>query len=342
MSQERATPATLADVAREAGVSLKTASRTLNGEPYVTDATRQRVLAAVAALGYERNAAAALLASRHRFDTVGFVTGDLSNPFYSALASGIEGVLRERGMHLSVASSEESPEHEWQLAEAFASVQARALIVASAMQDHAAYASLVARGIPVVFVDRPAVGIDADAVVFADEDGGRIAADHLLAHGHRRIAFLGDFAWLPTSRGRLAGIEARLAEAGASGEVDARVVAHMGVHDAADAEARVAGMLAGDAAPTAIVAGNNRIMLGAAAYLRRAPGVPTPALLGFDDFEWSEVVGATVVTGDAEKMGETAARRVLARIGDREAAAARTTLPMRLIARGSGERTPTH
>ena len=357
---------TLADVARRAEVSLKTASRALNAEPYVTEHTRQRVLDAAVELGYERNAAATLLASGHRSDTVGLITADLSNPFYTVLAVGIESALRESGMRLSVASSAESPEQEWSLASAFASAQARAIIVASSMRDHAPYAALISRGIPVVFVDRPAVGIDADAVVFDDIDGGRAAAQHLLAHGHRTVAFLGDYDWLPTSRGRLEGITERLrvgagsgsgvgsgASAGAgvgecfgsgsgtgTGSVDdaATLIVRMGVHGPDDAAACTAELLALDEPPTAIVAGNNRIMLGVAAQSRRLDPARRPALLGFDDFEWSDVVGISVVAGDAAHMGEGAARRALARMGDREARPTHTTLPMRLIERGSGER----
>lgn len=336
---------TLADVARRAEVSLKTASRALNAEPYVTEHTRQRVLDAAVELGYERNAAATLLASGHRSDTVGLITGDLSNPFYTVLAVGIEGALRESGMRLSVASSAESPEQEWSLASAFASAQARAIIVASSMRDHSPYAALISRGIPVVFVDRPAVGIEADSVVFGDVDGGRAAAEHLLARGHRRIAFLGDYDWLPTSRGRLAGITERLrTDSGAAGSAGddggdaSSLVVRMGVHGPDDAAACTAELLALQEPPTAIVAGNNRITLGVAAQSRRLDPGHRPALLGFDDFEWSDVVGISVVAGDAAHMGEVAARRALARMGNREELPTQTTLPMRLIERGSGER----
>ena len=336
---------TLADVARHAEVSLKTASRALNAEPYVTERTRQRVFEAAVELGYERNAAAALLASGQRSDIVGLITGDLSNPFYTVLAVGIEGALRESGMRLSVASSAESPEQEWLLASAFASAQARAIIVASSMRDHAPYAALISRGIPVVFVDRPAVGIEADSVVFGDVDGGRAAAEHLLTHGHHRIAFLGDYDWLPTSRGRLDGIAERLrTDSAMAGRVSedagdaSSLSVRMGVHGPDDAAACTAELLALDEPPTAIVAGNNRITLGVAAQLRRLDPGQRPALLGFDEFEWSDVVGISVVAGDAAHMGEVAARRALARMGDREARPMQTTLPMRLIERGSGER----
>lgn len=327
---------TLSDVARAAGVSLKTASRALGGEPYVTDDTRRRVLEHAAHLGYERNAAASLLASGRRTDVVGFITGDLSNPFYSIVARGLENGLRERTMHLSVASSGESAEREWDLAQGFAATQARALVVASARREHAAYASVQARGIPVVFVDRPPESIAADSVVWDDRTGGALAAGHLVERGHRRIAFVGDYAWLPTTIERLAGIGDVLDPAG----IAWRDLVRTGAHEAAGAGDRVEELLALPDPPTAIVAGNNRIMLGVAARMSATPLASRPALVGFDDFEWSEVLGATVVTGDAEEMGCEAARLALARMSDRDRPVDVRVLPMRLIPRGSGERGP--
>lgn len=325
--------ATLTEVAAVAGVSLKTASRALGGEPHVTDETRRRVVAAAASLGYERNAAASLLASGRRSDSVGFITGDLSNPFYSTVARGIEAGLHERGMHLSVASSAESPEREWDLATGFATAQARALIVASARREHADYARLQERGIPIVFVDRPPLGFSADAVVWDDREGGALAARHLLAAGHRRVAFIGDYDWLPTSRDRLSGMADVLDGAGGRW----REFVRSGAHDAAAAGAHVTDLLAIDEPPTAVVAGNNRIMLGVAARLRDIAPAVRPALVGFDDFEWADVVGASVVTGDAEGMGREAARLALARMADRDRPAETHVMPMRLIARGSVE-----
>lgn len=335
VEQPAGTRATLTDVAREAQVSLKTASRALAGEPHVTPSTRARVVAAASALGYERNAAASLLASGRRSDTVGFITGDLSNPFYSALASGVEAQLGTPDLRLSVASSDESPEREWALAQSFAAARVSALVIASAMREHSSYAALVAQGLPIVFVDRRPEGIDADAVVFDDVAGGRLAAAHLLRAGHLRIGFIGDYEWLPTSRGRLQGLEAELAASGTGASVVA-----MGAHDAAAAAAFAADMLSGRDAPTAIIAGNNRIMLGVATHLRGTTAARRPALIGFDDFEWADVVGATVVTGDAEQMGREAARRVIAQLGTRDRRPEVTVLPMALYTRGSGELSP--
>jgi LacI family transcriptional regulator len=200
---------TLAQVAARAGVSLKTASRALGGESYVSEKTLTSVLAAAAELDYQRNAAASLLASGRLADSLGLITGDFTNPFYSALAQAVEDEIRPRGMHLSVANSRESAEQEKRVAHDLADRQTKAVITVSAMTDHADYATLQARGIPVVFVDRPAENLAADSVVFDNREGGRLVAQHLIDRGHRRIAFIGDYAWLPTYRARLAGMAHR-------------------------------------------------------------------------------------------------------------------------------------
>lgn len=321
--------ATLAQVAARAGVSLKTASRALGGESYVSEKTLTSVLAAAAELDYQRNAAASLLASGRLADSIGLITGDFTNPFYSALAQAVEDEIRPRGMHLSVANSRESAEQEQRVAHDLADRQTKAVITVSAMTDHSDYAQLQARGIPVVFVDRPAEGLAADSVVFDNREGGRLVARHLLERGHRRIAFIGDYAWLPTYRERLAGMGDVLDASG----VHWRDLLRTDAHDVASSRACVRELLALDEPPTAIVAGNNRILLGAMEEIAESDAAP--AVIGFDDPEWARVLGISVVAGDVEELGRCAARLALARLGDRTRDPEAVTVPMRLLERRS-------
>jgi LacI family transcriptional regulator len=320
---------TLAQVAARAGVSLKTASRALGGESYVSEKTLTSVLAAAAELDYQRNAAASLLASGRLADSLGLITGDFTNPFYSALAQAVEDEIRPRGMHLSVANSRESAEQEKRVAHDLADRQTKAVITVSAMTDHSDYAQLQARGIPVVFVDRPAENLAADSVVFDNREGGRLVARHLIEAGHRRIAFIGDYAWLPTYRQRLAGMGDVLDGSSASW----RDLLRTDAHDVASSRECVRGLLALDEPPTAIVAGNNRILLGAMEEISASDA--SPAVIGFDDPEWARVLGISVVTGDIEELGRSAARLAVARLGDRTRAHENVVLPMQLIVRRS-------
>ena len=330
--------ATLAQVAELSGVSLKTASRAWGGEKYVSEGTQSRVLAAARELGYQRNTAAAMLASGKFTDDISFIGGELSNPFYATVAAGLEDAIHGRGMHLAVASSHESSDHEWRVAQSLADMRTKAIVVASAMPEHSRYAELQNRGIPVVFVDRPAVDLAADSVVFDNRSGAQLATTHLLEHGHRRIAFIGDYGWLPTLRDRIAGM----------GEVldthkvaDWQRLVRTDIHDVAAAKAVTEELLALAAPPTAIIAGNNRITLGVTQALSATDGGhPTVALVGFDDFDWATVLGITVIAHDPAFMGQEAARLAQARMTDRDRTPETVTLPMSLVARGSGEVTP--
>ncbi|MGO2745989.1 LacI family DNA-binding transcriptional regulator [Microbacterium sp.] len=328
--------ATLAQVAERAGVSLKTASRALGGESYVTEETRNRVLAAARELDYQRNSAASLLASGRLADSIGLIMGEFTNPFYSAIAQGIEDEIQGHGIHLAVANSRESAEQEWHVARDLADRQTKALIVVSAMTEHSAYAQLQARGIPIVFVDRPAEQLPAESVIFDNREGGRLAARHLSDSGHRRIAMIGDYNWLPTRRERLAGMAEVL---DVTGDSDWRELVTADVHDAHQARKHTADLLALPDPPTAIVAGNNRIVLGVMEELSAAGRTDDVAVLSFDEFEWARVLGISVITGDAVQLGREAARLALARLADRGGTPERTVLPMHLIARGSTELT---
>ncbi|MBO9625797.1 MAG: LacI family DNA-binding transcriptional regulator [Microbacterium sp.] len=318
---------TLAQVAARAGVSLKTASRALGGESYVSAKTLATVLEAARELDYQRNSAASLLASGRLADSIGLITGDFTNPFYSALAQAVEDEIRTHGMLLSVTNSRESAEQERRVAHDLADRQTKAVITVSAMTDHAEYATLQARGIPVVFVDRPPDGIDADSAVFDNRDGGRLAARHLLDRGHRRIAFIGDYEWLPTYRQRLSGMGDVLDPAG----VDWRELLRTDAHDVASSRACVRELLALEQPPTAIVAGNNRILLGAVQEAGTAGDAPE--IVGFDDPDWAAVLDITVVTGDVEQLGREAARLAVARLSDRSRGFESVVVPMTLIVR---------
>ncbi len=338
--RDAATPRrpTLAQVAELAGVSLKTASRALGGEPYVSEQTRAQVLAAARRLDYQRNAAASLLASGRLSDSLGLIAGDFANPFYSTLAAGLEDAIQKRGFHLTVASSRESADREWHLARNLADVHTKAIVVVSAMADHTPYEALGARGIPLVFVDRPPEHVAADAVVLDNRGGGRTAAQHLLAAGHRRIGFIGDYAWLPTHRERVAGMAEVLDGAGVTGW---RELVRTGAHDVATARRRAAELLDEPEPPTAVIAGNNRVMLGLVEELAARPGSrQRTAVLGFDDVEWARVLGISVVAHDPADMGRRAGRLALARLADRERRPQTVVLPMELVTRGSAERAP--
>src|SRR3954451_8991719 len=161
-----AQPVTLADIAREAGTSASTASRALNGSGYVSEAARDRLVAVANRLGYVPNASARTLKQRTS-RVVGVVVSDLDNQFYARLAAGIEQVLREANYQLLLLGDNSDAAQELTGARTFLSMRAPGVIMTPA--SNTAADLLVARGIPVVEVDRRLASSSCDAVVIDNE-----------------------------------------------------------------------------------------------------------------------------------------------------------------------------
>jgi LacI family transcriptional regulator len=325
-------------VAELAGVSLKTVSRVVNCEPGVATATALRVSEAVDRLGFQRNDLARSLRQGGASATLGLVIEDVANPFYSAIAQAVVAAARARAYMVITGSCEEDPDRERDLVLALLRrrVDALLLVPAARMRDHAWLARELGAGTPVVFLDRPPQRLDADTVVLDNRGGARMAVEHLLAQGHRRIAYVADPGELFTAAERLAGYRAAMAAA------DVRVsdeLLRLGSHDAGQAEGAVRELLAlpPGRRPTAIFTGNNRHTVGA---LRALRGLEQEiALVGFDDFELADLlaVPTTVVRHDAERMGAEAAALAFGRLDGDGSSPRRVVVPTQLVARGSGE-----
>jgi LacI family transcriptional regulator len=326
----RSTRPTMRDVAARAGVSLKTVSRVINGEAGVASATATRVGRAIAELDFHRNDLARSLRQGRTSSTLGLVIEDVSNPFYSTIAQAIEAAARERGYMLITASCEEDPARERELVQALLRRRVDALLLVPASRDHA---YLARDGTPVVFLDRPPVNLEADAVLLDNHGGARAATEHLLDQGHERIAFVADPDVLYTAAERLAGYRAALRSRGVPVRDE---LVRLGVHDAGRAQAVVRELLALPEPPTAVFTANNRLTIGALRALRGAP----VALVGFDDFELADLLAATVVRHDSHRMGMHAAALAFERLDGVERAPRSVVVPTELVKRGSGEVAP--
>jgi LacI family transcriptional regulator len=189
----------------------------------------------------------------------------------------------------------------------------------------------------VVFVDRPATGITADVVVVDNERGGLLATEHLVAHGHRRIAILVAPSYYTTGR-RLRGYRRALGQAGIA--IDDELVVHLQEGSADEAAAATEQLLELADPPTALFTTTNFLSEGALRAMGH--GRRTLALVGFDDFRFADMlpVPVTVVRGDAEELGRLGSRLLLDRIHGDTGPPQRLTLPVTLVARGSGELPP--
>jgi LacI family transcriptional regulator, galactose operon repressor len=329
--------ATMNDVARLAGVSIKTVSRVVNDEPGVHADTAERVLTAIARLGFRRNIGALNLRRGSSTGTIGLVLEDVANPFYSGLTRAAEEVARRFGRQVLTGSSDEDPARERELSLEFCARRVDGLIVVPAGTQHGHLMPEIASGTPVVFVDRPPGDVVADTVLVDNVAGAAGAVAHLARQGHRRIAFLGDAPTIFTAAERLRGFREGLATAGLRHEE--RLVA-MGPHTAAGVAATLRGMLTGPSPATAVVTGNNRITVAALRGL--AGAAARPALIGFDDFELADLLDppVSVVACDPGVLGRAAAELLFTRLDGDDSPPRRIVLPVRLIPRGSGEVRP--
>ncbi|GAA2216253.1 LacI family DNA-binding transcriptional regulator [Nonomuraea monospora] len=320
------------DVASAAGVALKTVSRVVNGEPGVHPATAERVRAAIDRLGYSRNESARVL-RRGRTATIGLVIEDVADPFYSGLSRAVEDVVIDHGCLLLSGSSGEEPGRERELVETFCARRVDGLILVPAGDDHTYLRPELEAGTPAVFADRPpGAGIDADTVLTDNVGGARQAVRHLMTHGHRRIAMLGDDPAIFTAAQRLRGYREEL-----GGLFDGRLVS-MRPPGLDAAREELARMFALDDPPTALFTGNGRHTV---TTLRALEGRRV-ALVGFDDFELADLLrpGVSVVAQDPSWMGRVSAELLFRRLRGDGGPSEHIELPVRLIPRGSGELAP--
>ncbi|WP_248958231.1 LacI family DNA-binding transcriptional regulator [Sphaerisporangium perillae] len=251
---------TMNDVAATAGVALKTVSRVVNDEPGVNAATAERVRQAIELLGYRRNDGARVL-RRGRTASIGLVIEDVADPFYSGLSRAVEDVALRNGSLVFTGSSGEDPQRERELVLAFCARRVDGLVIVPAGYDHGYLAPELHAGIRAVFADRPTgPALDVDTVLCDNAGGARTGVAHLIAHGHRRIAFLGDNAVIFTAKERLSGYREALDAAGLP--YDPSLVS-MGPPEQARVTAAMAGMLALDHPPTALFTGNGQTTVAA-------------------------------------------------------------------------------
>jgi LacI family transcriptional regulator len=328
------------DVAALAGVGLKTVSRVVNAEPGVSPALEEKVRRAIDQLNYRRDANASMLRRLGgKTQTIGLVLEDVSNPFSSALHRAIEDSARARGVLVFAGSCDEDPRRERELIGSFRDRRVDGIIVVPASQDHTYLYEEQRAGTALVFVDRPAGHLDVDTVG-SDNLGGAIqAVEHLLAYGHRRIAFLGDLLSISTAEQRLRGYTRALTAAGVRQD---EALVRTGIRDPDTAVTAVRELLSLPEPPTALFTSQNLSTIGAIRALRSAGVERQTALIGFDDVALADVLdpAISVVAQDPQALGRSAAERLFRRLDGDASPSVHEVLPVQLIGRGSGEIPP--
>jgi LacI family transcriptional regulator len=329
-----ATRPTLVTVARVAGVSVASASRTLNGRT-VTPEVRRRVLAAAEQLGYVPDAAARSLRER-RTRQLAFAVADIGNPFYVTMMGGIESLTRTEGYRLLVHSTGGDPADEVSLVESMSRRYVDGLIIDPIRVTDGLLRALARSASPIVVVSKLPEGSLVDTVYTDNASGVELAVKHLLACGRRRLAMVnGPPETMPgTVRGRA--FQEALTAAGMAVDPASIEYAADFTHTAGRDAAR---RLLSRSQPDAVMCANDLIAVAVIRTLaeigRRVPD--DVAVAGIDDTELAELhlPSITSVSLESAALGKAAARMLLDRITDPDLPLRREVIAPRLVVRES-------
>ncbi len=326
------------DVAAVAGVSLGTVSNVLNRPDVVSPATRSRVEQAMADLGFVRNESARALRVG-RSSVIAYVVLDAGNPFFTDVASGIEGAAEAASLSVFLCNSGERVEREQAYLGHLEQQRVQGILVTPVDPDSPVLAAVSRRGTPVVVVDRTRRDADLCSVSVDDRHGGRLAVEHLLELGHRRVAFVGGPSSLGQVRDRLDG--ARGAWAAAGRDLSDLVVIETTALTVA--EGRGAGdrltSMSPTSRPTAAFCANDLLALGllqqSIAHGGRVP--EELAIVGYDDIEFAAAAAVPLssVRQPRRLLGSTATELLLDEADDPDHRHRQIVFTPELVVRGS-------
>ena len=310
---------TIKDVAREAGVSIGTASQALGGSAVVREATRRRVLAVATRLRYQPSALARGLVTR-RTHTVGLLISDIANPFFIRAVRAVEDVAQENGYNVILCNTDEDPAKETQYLRILMEKRVDGIILATTAGSLQAVRDVRWRRVPLVLFDRELPRVATDTVKVDGVLGGRLATEYLLSLGHRRIAIIHGPVVRSTGAERLQGYLAALKAAGIR-PIPALIREGNFKQDSGYDLARA--LLGASPPPTALFCTNNLMTVGALQALQeRKVRIPDDlSLVGYDDMEWWTLTHPplTTVGQPVYDLGREAMRLLLERIGREKA-----------------------
>jgi LacI family transcriptional regulator len=306
---------TIKDVARQAGVSVGTASQALRGSPAVREATRRRVIRVATRLRYQPSALARGLVTR-RTHTVGLLISDIANPFFIRAVRAVEDVAQENGYNVILCNTDEDPAKETQYLRVLMEKRVDGILLATTAGSLRMVRDIRWRRIPLVLFDRDLAGIAADIVKVDGVLGGRLATGHLLGLGHRRIGIIHGPRVRSTGAERLQGYLAALREAGLRPDPELIREGNFKQDSGRELTRQLLGV---SPPPSALFCTNNLMTVGALQTLQEhGVRIPTDlSLVGYDDMEWWTLTHPplTTVGQPVYDLGREAMRLLLQRIG---------------------------
>lgn len=337
-------PVRMKDIARELGISVVTVSKVLRNHPDIGEQTRARVLKRMKELKYQPNLAARSL-STGRTSTVGLVVPDLLHPFFAQIAAAVSTELRKQSYGLLISSSEDDPELEREEIEQLLARRVDVLLVASAQDSIESFRRIEEHKVPFVLLDRCFAGLNANFVGVDDEAAGRLATEHLIDQGCRRLAHIRG-PEVSTAIGRLAGFRQALA---AHKRAPAAIVSigTSGDHRGAPGGYSIGKqLLARKVRPDGIFCFNDPIAMGVMRAILEA-GLRIPediAVVGCGNLSYSDFlrIPLSTIDQDSQQIGERAAAFALTLAASKRATRPRQiVIQPRLIARESSLRNRT-
>jgi LacI family transcriptional regulator len=305
---------TIRDVAKRAAVAPTTVSRVVNNSGYVSKETRKRVEAAIAELGYVPNTLARSLRFK-KTNTLALVLPDITNPFWTTVARGVEDAASDRGFNVILCNTDESESKQAKYLTVLLQKQIDGIVLAPARSTAEPVESIQKQGVPVVVLDRRVPCTQVDTVRGDSVRGAYRLVRLLLTLGHRRIAILTGPQGVSTAVDRVAGYRQALVETGLDTDVE---LVYYGEFTQASGYEMTQHVLTATPRPTALFAANNFIAIGSLRALRDA-GLQMPedmALVSFDDLPQAFVIDPflTVAAQPAYEMGHKATELLLARL----------------------------
>lgn len=343
------------DVAARAGVSIATVSHVINDTRFVSDETRQKVLDAIKDLNYRPNAIARSLVTNST-RTIGLVVSDITNPFFTAAARGVEDGMISYGYNTIFCNTDEDPQREENYLHLLATQQIDGLIITPTGMPTTSLLALAEARVPIVQLDRCAPGLEAPLVAVNNEDGAYRAIRYLLDLGHRRIAFLMGIDTVSTQIERLNGWKRALQESNLPIEDELIIRADPRFYGTVpglsepltrpapnllrmpSAYEVLQGLLKLPNRPSAIFVANNQLTLGTLFAFKecrlRCP--EDISLISFDDFDWAALFSPalTVVRQPTYQLGHMAAHLLMQMINE-EPITIPEPLPVELVMRSS-------
>ncbi|RTE10781.1 LacI family DNA-binding transcriptional regulator [Paenibacillus whitsoniae] len=327
--------ATIYDIAKEAGVSIATVSKVLNGKGKISAETSKAIYAIMERLNYQPSVIATALTGKKTY-TLGLLIPDISNPFFSEVARAIEDQGEHLGYSVIMCSTDNKDEKVERYISLLQQKQVDGIIIATGIDNKDIVEQLLAKGIPVVLLARDMPLIAVNTVVVDDYVGGCLAASHLIGLGHRKLAVIGEKDSVRSSRERIRGFRQTMEDHGIALQEGFLKTCDYKV---ADGKKKALELLQSEDSPSAIFACNDMLAVGAL-QAARAVGKKVPndlSIVSFDNTLLSEVADPplTTLAQPIEHMGKLVVNMIVEELHGSNKVKQRTVLRPELIIRGS-------